>query len=145
MKIKTVLFAGVVITAMMLSSCGLFLGTSIGDRIDQFESDLNTDSRSSIMDNFSENDCEDYNLISDPSYWNDFSIFGLANRSFSISVSEGSSSASGTITYGVGTEEAIFFDLVDEGSFFSGEDWKITKIWLDTKDSSGEQIKILVE
>ncbi len=140
MKSKFFLVSGVFLAGLFLSSCNLFFGTSIEDRIAQFESDLNTDSRSSIIDNFSKSDCEDYNSINDLTYWNDTSIFCLANKPFSLSVSEGNESASGTMTYGdPSAQTSISFVLVDEGSVFTGADWKITQVWLD----GSQAIKIL--
>jgi len=144
MKIKTPLIMGtMVLTVILLGSCSLFLGTSIDERVTNFQKDLNTSDRTNIIDNFSKNSCQAYNLINDSNYWNTTSFFTPEKRNYSISVSKDSSTtASGTINFTTGTKN-IFFEFVNDGTFPGGEDWKITKIWLDTKDASGEEIKIL--
>ncbi len=145
MKIKSLLIMSTMVLVLLLGSCSLFMGTSIDERISQFQKDLNTSDRANIIDNFSENDCQDYNLINAADYWNTTSFFTPDKRTYSISVSEDdSTSASGKITFLNGSE-SIFFELVDEGSFFAGKDFKITNIWLNAKDDVGSdhQIKIL--
>ena len=137
---KRILLATIVIMlAIVISSCGLFFGVSIEDRILQFESDLNGD-RSNIIDNFYSG-CQNYNQLNTSLYWNDGnSIFDVSNKNFDIAVPSdpgedftttytSNSGGSGTLT--------IRFIMEDEGSFFSGEDWKIREVW----DGFGQQIK----
>ena len=62
-------------------------------------------------------------------YWDDtFYVWAPASDTFSITnISEGSSSVNATFVstsgFPLGTE--IYFEMKDDGDFFSGEDWKI--------------------
>ena len=98
----------------------------MSDRIGYFEDDLNG-SRSNIIDNIHP-DADAYNTLDDY-YWTQ-SPWTDTDDPFSItSISEGSSSVSATFTsdfYSGGT--SIYFEMKDEGDFFSGEDWKIMSI-----------------
>ncbi len=127
MKIKIMLILVAAAVILGIGSCSLFSGMSIDERIDQFQSDLNTSDRSGIIDNFSK-DCDSYNEINTSSYWNgDTSVFDDNYRTFSISVSVSGDTATGTMTNSNDTYN-IEFIMTDEG-FFDG--WKILEIWID--------------
>jgi len=120
----------IVLSVIFISSCGALLGVSIEDTIDQFESDLNG-SRSNIVDNFSES-CDDYNLMNTLGYWNDSGSFDDDYKTFNISIPSDPSETF-TTTYSDtsgGGPYTIKFYMVDEGDFWSGENWKIRKIWI---------------
>jgi hypothetical protein len=120
----------IVLSVMLISSCGALLGVSIEDTIDQFESDLNG-SRSNIVDNFSES-CDDYNLMNTLGYWNDSGSFDDDYQTFNISIpSDPSETFTTTFTDTSGGGPYIIkFSMVDKGDFWSGENWKIRKIWI---------------
>jgi len=139
MKIKIMLILVAAAVILAIGSCSLFSGMSIEERIDQFQSDLNTSDRSDIIDNFSK-DCDSYNEINTSSYWNDgSSIFDVSNRPFSISVSVSGDTATGTMVYTTSSTSCdIRFEMVDEG-FIDG--WKILSVYI-TKDGNQEEKEI---
>ena len=115
---------------MAISSCGL-AGTSMSDRIDYFEEDLNG-SRANIFDNLHP-DSDGYRQLDD-TYWSiTDSTWDPAFKTFYIiNISEGSSSVNATfksLDYPAGVD--IYIDMKDDGDFFSGEDWKIWSCTVD--------------
>lgn len=125
------LLAIIVGITIILSSCGALLGVSIEDRIVQFESDLNG-TRSNIIDNFSTS-CDDYNAMNISTYWTSVGSFDDGNKIFDITIPSDPSSTfttSYTSNSGGSGPFTIKFYLIDEGDFFSGENWKIKTIWI---------------
>ncbi|RKX93812.1 MAG: hypothetical protein DRP59_01970 [Spirochaetes bacterium] len=131
MKIKITVLLGAVLAVLLIGSCSLFGGLSIEARIAQFVSDLNTSDRANIIENFSADGCDSYNLINDSNYWNDSnSPFDVTYRNFAVTgLTVSGDTATGTLTYNNGSNSSsIKFVLVNDG-FIDG--WKITEIWID--------------
>ncbi|MDA3941394.1 MAG: hypothetical protein PF693_19155 [Spirochaetia bacterium] len=128
---KIVLVLTVFALVMIISSCGALLGNSIEERVQQFEIDLNG-SRSSIIENFS-SDCGNYNAMNIATYWSDnTSVFDDDYKTFNIVIpSDPAETFTTTYSDNAGGPYNIKFYLVNEGDFFSGDNWKIRTIWVD--------------
>ena len=124
MKRNIILGLVIVIIIIAISSCSIFgVGTTMTDRINSFENNLNG-SRSNIIDNI-HLDAPGYNTANNDNYWLTNDPWDPGNKPFSITnISESSSSVSASFHWG-GTDTTIFFEMKDDGDFFSGEDWKI--------------------
>jgi hypothetical protein len=132
MRKKIVLALVIIGILIFINSCGGLLGTSIEDRIDSFETALNSSDRTDIWLNFSSTDCNDYNSLSDIAYWDTHSIFQNDDWNF------GSLSVDGTyvnVTYthsGGASGDLLFrYELVNNGDDLLGENWEIATIWVD--------------
>ena len=121
---KNIVF-GIMIGFLILaiSSCGLNK-TTMADRVGYFEDDLNG-SRTNIIDNI-HSDAASYNTL-DYDYWHDnTNIWDPSKTPFIISnLVEGSSSITADFAYSGSTGNTIYFELKDDGDFFSGENWKL--------------------
>jgi len=135
---KKNIFFGLIIGIIILaiSSCSIFgVGTTMTDRINSFENNLNG-SRANIIDNVHP-DAPGYNTANSDAYWSDVNgTWDPVSNSFSITnTSESSSSISGTFTSKDFNSVLISFEMKDDGDFFSGENWKI---WSCTVDSTNQ-------
>jgi len=127
---KNIIFSLIIgLLIIVISSCGL-AGTSMSDRINYFEDDLNG-TRANIFDNLHP-DSDGYRTLDD-TYW-ETGIWVSGDKLFSITnISEGSSSVTGDFnSEGVTlTDATVSFDMKDDGDFFSGENWKIMSCTVD--------------
>ncbi len=129
---KNIIFGLIILLVILaVSSCSIFgEGTTMTDRIEFFEDDLNG-SRSNIIDNIHP-DADNIDQLDD-TYW-ETGIWVSSNEEFKITdISEGSSSVKADFQYG-GYDTTISFDMKDDGDFFSGEDWKILSCTVDDTD-----------
>lgn len=132
MKRKIFLSVLLVSIIILFNSCGLFFGTSIEDRMGQFESDLNSSDRTGIWDNFYSG-CNQINTIRSTTYWDNHSIF--QNHEWNIVIPSDPDdlfTTTGTHTSGTSGTLNIKFQMENEGSIFSGKDWKISILWIDS-------------
>ena len=127
-KISLVLLVTAI--AIILSSCGALLGNSVEERVQQFEIDLNG-TRSGMIDNFS-TDCGSYNEMNIATYWSDnTSVFDDDYKDFNIIIpSDPGDTFTTTYTDNAGGPYNIKFYLVNEGEFFTGDNWVIRTIWV---------------
>jgi len=132
-RISLILLAIAIVT--IVSSCGALLGNSIEERVQQFETDLNG-TRSGIIDNFS-TDCASYNEMNIATYWsNNTSVFDDDYRNFNITIpNDPNDTFTTTYTDNAGGPYTIKFYLVNEGDFFSGDNWEIRTIWVTDMDN----------
>ena len=130
MKTKRVFILLIVLITVLISSCGLFLGTSKEERLVEFKSDLNG-SRDGIWDNF-HSDCAQLSNISTVAYWNnDGNFFDDAKKPFVFSIpSDPSDVETISVTHALGSNTYVF-TMENEGNFFSGDDWRIRKLAVD--------------
>ncbi|MBI9099925.1 MAG: hypothetical protein JEY91_15700 [Spirochaetaceae bacterium] len=109
MKIILKLSSLSIIIIVLLSGCNLFTDpVSPADRLSLFETDLNSDSRDTIYENF-HSSAAMYNQIKTSTWWNN--QFSTDNKPFSFNVSM--SAAVGGIITGTGTltYNSLDFDI----------------------------------
>ena len=131
--VRGFLWLSVVIAVVALVGCGSATPTSIKDRINKFESDLNSQNYGGLYKNFHE-DSSAYTQRRDANTWtSDFPEDGK----YTIDIDDiDGSTATGTITTGGGfyDGDSISFRMKDDpgevGGLFGGvvENWKILSI-----------------
>lgn len=109
----------ILVAAMALLLQGCILGTSIQQRIQMFEDDLNQTDRSSAYLNFYEGLTTDYNAIKSPAYVFDIAFPNdLADFPYSITILDDSDATSVTAVIsapGLGGARDITFSMAADG------------------------------
>lgn len=120
MKTFAKVLALVALVAIAFSSCDVLLQTtSIRSRIKNFESDLNSEGRSTIHLNFSPELTESYDNIKDPAYWESTPL-SYANRGddgYVITIVDPSDPTNVTATLSNANYDAepVVFEMVKDG------------------------------
>ncbi len=132
MKLRHILviMAGSALVLWSLASCDLLGGTTIDQRVSNFQSDLNTSTRTNVYNDFHPTQTTQYNALKDPATVGFNTTYPPPGPSYSLSIVDKSNTSAVIVLVSAGSHAtwAVPYYLSLNMAQYNSNDWRIVSI-----------------